>query len=216
MAEMPMRLAVLACLTTMGLSARQILIEWRVTQSERLVTEQSNELMRGGKSRVSDWSGTIARSAQTPRLVANRALLAARSGAQLPASARRSALLDQAVADAEAAAGDRPAWGEAWMVVAYARAIRDGVDSRDAEHALARSYQGARYLRYGAEWRVQAGLMAWQRLDPETRAAVVDEAVFLTRRSPELHAATFDRMRASPAYSAFILRWAALRGTDAS
>lgn len=205
------RLVAVGAVVALIFSAWQLYSEFQVARSDKLVREQTDNLASRLPLRM---PAEATSPSAIPRVGANRALALSRYAAQVPDPHARAAMLDNAVASARHAAQARPAWGEAWMIAAYVSSLRDGGASPAALDALSRSYLGARYLRHAAAWRLQMGQAGWRALPPVTRAAIVDEAVFLGRHSSELHRLTLDLMRSGPAYGPFMLEWRALRMSD--
>ena len=88
-----------------------------------------------------------------------------------------SADLDRAEADTREALRRSPARGNAWVRLAYLDTARDGRLDESGRAAFARSYRvepyGPRDLR---RWRLEFALTRWSLIDPDTQAAVLEEA----------------------------------------
>ncbi|RYD68179.1 MAG: hypothetical protein EOP58_01245 [Sphingomonadales bacterium] len=134
--------------------------------------------------------------------------------AEAGGGANRQQMLDRSIALIEQSSAERPAWGEAALVRAYAHALRDGIGHPQTCRALAASYHDAPFLRHAASWRVETSLACWGSLAVDARRAAVEEAVWLSRIAPESHPAILASMRGSEAYVPFVLRWRELRATD--
>lgn len=91
----------------------------------------------------------------------------------------RAALIEAARGDVRAALAVRPRWGVGWVTAAYL----DEIGGADGLAAFERSYRFAPYLRQEAPWRIGFAARNWHRLARETRAAMLEEAGWLARRS---------------------------------
>ena len=134
-----------------------------------------------------------------------------------PASVQRRAVLDTAILAIMRARPRRLYWGEASAILAYARSQRDGIAAPATLASYAQSYRETPYLPNSGPWRIDYGFANWDRLAPDTRTALVNEAVWYARKGPGQRHAVFDRVRASSvgAYVVFMKVWLASRVGDA-
>ncbi len=72
----------------------------------------------------------------------------------------------------------RPRWARVRVVENYLATVEQGARSSAALRAFKASFVGGAFLRDAAPWRIRYGLDQWERLDPATRARVVDEAAW--------------------------------------
>lgn len=143
-------------------------------------------------------------------------LLIARYAAQHPSDPHNLDFLNRAVAGLERAVRQYRYGGEAWTMLAYVRATRDG-PTPGTLAALERSYIAARYLRKSGLWRVEFGLTNWDSLPTMTRGATIEEAIWLARLEEETRQQIFEIARLAPpeAYQALIRAWLKARQGDA-
>ncbi|CAN5198182.1 hypothetical protein BH10PSE13_BH10PSE13_04540 [soil metagenome] len=149
-----------------------------------------------------------------PSAVLADSLYVARFATALPASPRRRSLLDLAVTRVTEILPSRRYWGEAWAILAFALASRDGERSPDVLRSFARSYLDSPYLPGLAGWRARYGLQNWDALGEGTRSAVAQEAVWYARRGSEEASGIFDLARRSPGYWQFMRSWLRARPGD--
>lgn len=159
-------------------------------------------------------TSSIIDTAAPPRAVIIDAVRVARTAERTADPVARRARLDLARHAIDVAGKARPGWGDVGIAAAYVAAVGDGATSAAATTALRQSYVTAPYARNAAAWRVASGIGAWNVLDPETRNAVIDEAVWLSGSTYDAQVAVLDLMRGSPAYAPFLLRWREARLRD--
>jgi hypothetical protein len=111
-------------------------------------------------------------------LLAAAALRGGRAESEMDAGAR-AALVGAARRDVRDALVARPRWGAGWVMAGYL----DEIAGDNGLPAFERSYRFAPYLRREAMWRIGFAVRHWRHLPRETRAAVLEEAGWLARRS---------------------------------
>lgn len=127
----------------------------------------------------------------------------------------RAVMLAGAVADVNSLLSINPQQAQARSVAAFIEAMRWPSDQRAARFQLAESYRYAPFLPDGSGWRAAYGMSQWDALTPNTRKAVIDEAIALSRINPARRSEMFAIARSSPAYMPFLDRWHLVRMTDA-
>ena len=208
----PFHFCVLAAFAASAVYAgQQIRREYAVVKGLRIV---DSARIVGPDGIRGDWpAAAIGDPAATPRLLLASALLHASRAASAPSSTERSGLLHRAERETAAFAAARPYWGEAEVVQAYV-ASQSPDRLEQAVAAYGRSYASSPFLRQAAVWRVEFGIAHWARLDAATRAAMVNEAVWLFRLQPDQRVRLTDIARDTDAYVPILLQWRHVRLRD--
>jgi hypothetical protein len=189
-----------------GFAVFDLVRESEVAASRRALETQALALARGDTPDVAMPATPLAGE---PRALVDDALLLARTAAGLPPGPRRDALLAHARRGIDRAVATRPGWAAAIVVATYVHGLA-GSDIGRAREALAASYAAAPFLHDGGMYRIGFGLDHWADLPEPTRNSIVDEALWTIIVSPAAAPAIGDRIRRSPAYLPFMLRWHAL------
>ncbi len=127
---------------------------------------------------------------------------AAMAAARSPEPAAR--LIDSGEAEAWLlqALAARPAAGEWWAWLAYARLLHgDGFDA--VEDDIAKSYERSPFMAHLAAWRISVCASYWPRLRPDLQARVANEMVWLRDINPQAEQSTLRRVEDPAAREAF-------------
>lgn len=130
---------------------------------------------------------------------------------------QRKALLDRAATELAVIVNARPHWGEAWVMIAFVEALREGEDAPSARYALERSYAETPYLPHAVVWRVAYSLRHWNSFSATTQEKILNEDVWLMHsgRDAGVHKSMMILTRQSPAYRRYMIRWLQTRQGDA-
>jgi hypothetical protein len=109
-------------------------------------------------------------------------VIAGRRALRTPSADERQRLSKAAQDYVGRAARARPNWGEACVAQVFIGYVRQD-SNEDTAAELARSYRCAPFASRGAAWRLHFAASKWPILNEETRAHVIDEAVWLARGS---------------------------------
>lgn len=125
------------------------------------------------------------------------------------AAAQQPALRDLYLSRAEAALAHlrgRQLDAQMHLLAVQAGWARKGRTDPQALADYAASYRAAPFMAGGALWRIAYGALVWDQLAPETRQAMLDEAVWLARRDGAMRPVVRDILGDTPAGMAFALR----------
>lgn len=125
-----------------------------------------------------------------PRAALSLASMAARSANLARSPDERMVQLRTARHFVNLAVAARPHWGNACVVDTYVTFSESGLDDPRTLDAIKRSYDCARFLEQAGDWRMQAGIGAWPRLDNNVRQHLLDESAWMAGRS----AADYERV----------------------
>jgi hypothetical protein len=115
------------------------------------------------------------------RANAGLAEIALSAAGQAQSRGERELALARARAAVEHLAQRRPDWATTQLLLAQLDVIQRGSPSATGLGAFGASYRQAPFLMQEARWRIAYGALYWARLPAVTRAAVLDEAEWLTR-----------------------------------
>lgn len=194
------------CLAAGVVAAGVLRDEWRATIIAQAVAERSAT----ARDLMLETYGDLPPAEMSPRAAVPLVQLAL-NAARLGASPALRAL------DAERADGlirylqkERPGDAATLLLRAQNTLLRSGDAGPLACSAFAASYRERPFYPDAAVWRIAFARLYWQRLDPETRRAAIEEAVWQTRFDGGQRSGMERLLGDSPAGVAYQLRMAAV------
>jgi hypothetical protein len=199
-------LASAACLAGCGFAAQMLQDEWLAEVIVRAATERSAT----ARDAMLEVYGDLAPARVPVRAAAPLAQLAL-DGARAGASPALRAL------DAGRAEGlirhlrdVRPGWDATLLLVTQRELLVHGAATPAAIAAFAASYRERPFHTAAAIWRIAFARLYWSALDPATRRAAIEEAVWQVRYDNGQRGAITRLLGDTPAGVAFALRMAAV------
>lgn len=176
------RFGCLVLLAAAGYATTEDLIQAERVESARAVLVSPSRV--GRDALLAKWEDQadqdiVSRQATPPAALALAALWVEQAAAAPPLDRTRS--LARAEALLAAVRAIRPESPDASLLEVRADWVRHGSLRARTLATFARSYDQARFLREEGPWRVAVAAVYWSRLPARTRAAAVNEAVWLAR-----------------------------------
>jgi len=199
-------LAGAACLAGCGVAGHVLKQEWLAAAITRAGTERTATARDTALAAYGD-RAAVGLPARVAAPLAQLALNAARTGASPALRALDAERADGLIRQLRRT---RPNWDATLLLVTQHELLVHGRATPAAVEAFAASYRERPFHASAARWRIAFARLYWNGLDPATRRAAIDEAVWQTRYDNGQRDAIERLLGDTPAGVAFQLRMASI------